>query len=35
MDSVRDDKVSGCVARALSGAEVGGSGRGTASIAIQ
>jgi len=35
MDSVRDEKVSGCVARALSGAEVSGSGRGTASIAVQ
>ena len=35
MDSVRDERVSGCVARALSGAEVGGSGRGTASIAVQ
>jgi hypothetical protein len=35
LDSVRDEKVSGCVARALSGAEVGGSGRGTASIALQ
>lgn len=35
MDSLRDEKVSGCVARALSGAEVGGSGQGTASIAVQ
>ena len=35
MDSVRDERVSGCVARAISGAEVGGSGRGTASIAVQ
>ncbi len=35
MDSVRDEKVSGCVARALSGAEVSGAGRGTASIAVQ
>jgi hypothetical protein len=35
MDSVRDERISGCVARALSGAEVGGSGHGTASIAVQ
>jgi hypothetical protein len=35
LDSVRDERVSGCVARALAGAEVGGSGRGTASIAVQ
>jgi hypothetical protein len=35
MDSVRDEKVSGCVARAISGAEVGGNGRGTAAIAVQ
>jgi hypothetical protein len=35
MDSMRDERVSGCMARALSGAEVGGSGRGTASIAVQ
>jgi hypothetical protein len=35
MDSLRDEKVSGCVARALSGAEVGGSGQGTASISVQ
>jgi hypothetical protein len=35
MDSVRDEKVSGCVARALAGVEVGGSGRGTASIAVE
>jgi hypothetical protein len=35
MDSLRDEKVSGCVSRALAGAEVSGSGRGTASIAVQ
>jgi len=35
MDSVRDEKVSGCVARAISGAEVGGNGRGTAAITVQ
>jgi len=35
MDSVRDERISGCVAKAISGAEVGGSGRGTASIAVQ
>ena len=35
VDSVRDERVSGCVARAINGAEVGGSGHGTASIAVQ
>lgn len=35
MDSLRDDRVSSCVARALAGADVGGSGRGTASIAVE
>jgi hypothetical protein len=35
MDSLRDEKISACVARALSGADIGGSGRGTASIAVQ
>jgi len=35
MDSLRDDKVSGCLARALAGAEVDGQGRGTASFAVQ
>lgn len=35
IDSVRDEQVSGCVARALAGTEVGGSGHGTASIAVQ
>ncbi len=35
MDSLRDEKVSSCVARALAGAEVGGTGRGTASFAVQ
>jgi hypothetical protein len=35
MDSLRDEKVSSCVARALAGAEVGGTGHGTASFAIQ
>jgi hypothetical protein len=35
MDSLRDDKVSGCVARAVAGAEMGGTGKGTASFAVQ
>ena len=35
MDSLRDEKVAGCVARAISGAEMGGTGRGTASITVQ
>jgi hypothetical protein len=35
MDSVRDEKASGCVAHAIAGAEVGGSGSGTASIAFE
>src|SRR3954469_18323097 len=35
MDSVRDEKASGCVAHAISGAEVGGNGSGTASIAFE
>lgn len=35
MDSVRDEKASGCVAQAIAGAEVGGSGNGTASIAFE
>jgi len=35
LDSVRDEAVSGCVARAINGAEVGGSGHGTASIVVQ
>ncbi|MGE5047732.1 MAG: hypothetical protein ACM3PC_04130 [Deltaproteobacteria bacterium] len=35
MDSVRDEKASGCVAHAIAGAEVGGSGNGTASIAFE
>jgi len=35
MDSLRDEKVSACVARAVTGAEVGGSGHGTASISME
>jgi hypothetical protein len=35
MDSVRDEKASGCVAHAIAGADVGGSGNGTASIAFE
>ena len=35
MDSLRDEKAAGCVARAVTGAEVGGSGRGTASISFE
>lgn len=35
LDSVRDESIAGCVARAINGAEVGGSGHGTAAIAVQ
>ena len=35
MDSLRDEKVAGCVARAVAGAEVGGSGHGTAAISLE
>ncbi|MGZ6143960.1 MAG: hypothetical protein ACXWLM_11520 [Myxococcales bacterium] len=35
MDSLRDEKVAGCVARAVSGAEVGGNGHGTAAISLE
>ena len=35
LDSLRDEKVAGCFARALSGAEMAGTGHGTASIAVQ
>jgi hypothetical protein len=35
MDSLRDEKVAGCVARAVNGAEVGGSGHGTAAISLE
>jgi hypothetical protein len=35
MDSLRDEKVAGCLARAVSGAEVGGTGHGTASISLE
>ena len=35
LDSLRDDRVAACVARALQGAPVGGQGRGTASISLE
>jgi hypothetical protein len=35
MNSLRDEKAAGCVARAIAGAEVGGSGRGTASVTFE
>lgn len=35
MDSMRDERVAGCVARAVGNAEMAGSGRGTASISVQ
>jgi hypothetical protein len=35
MDSMRDEKVSACVARAVGSADMAGSGRGTASISVQ
>jgi hypothetical protein len=34
MDSLRDEKVAACVSHAVDGAEVGGSGRGTASLSL-
>jgi hypothetical protein len=35
MNSLRDDRAAGCVAHAIAGAEVGGSGRGTAAITLE
>jgi hypothetical protein len=35
MDSIRDERIAGCVARAVGSAEMAGSGRGTASISVQ
>ncbi len=35
MNSLRDDKAAGCVARAIAGAEVSGNGRGTAAITLE
>lgn len=35
MDSLRDDKVAGCVAQAVNGAPISGSGRGTASVSLE
>ena len=35
MDSLRDEKVSECVARAIAGAEIGGSGHATASLNVE
>lgn len=35
VDSLRDDRVAACVARALQGAQVGGQGHGTASISLE
>lgn len=35
MDSLRDEKIAGCMARAVSGADVGGTGRGTAAISLE
>ena len=35
MDSLRDEKAAGCVAHAVNGAAVSGSGRGTASISFE
>ena len=34
MDSLRDEKVANCVARAVNGAEVGGAGHGTAALSL-
>ena len=35
LDSLRDEKVAGCVARAISGTELAGTGHGTASLTVQ
>ena len=35
MDSLRDEKIAGCVARAISGTELAGAGHGTASLTVQ
>jgi hypothetical protein len=35
MDSLRDEKVAVCVARAISGTELSGTGHGTASLTVQ
>jgi len=35
MDSLRDEKIAGCVARAISGTELAGTGHGTASLTVQ
>ena len=35
MDSLRDEKVTACVAHAVNGAEVGGTGRGSAAISLE
>lgn len=35
LDSLRDERIAGCVARAVDGAAVGGSGHGTASISLE
>ena len=35
MDSLRDEKIADCVSRAVNGAEVGGTGRGSAAISLE
>jgi hypothetical protein len=35
LDSLRDERIADCVSHAVAGAQVGGSGRGTASISLQ
>ena len=35
MDSMRDERIAACVARAVGNAEMAGTGRGTASISVQ
>ena len=35
MDSLRDEKIAACMAHAVSGLEVGGTGHGTASISLE
>lgn len=35
MDSLRDEKIAGCMARAVSGVEIAGSGHGSAAISLE
>ena len=35
LDSLRDERIASCIARAVQGAPVGGQGHGTASISLE